>query len=62
MAKQATIECGPFGWLLRLPDGSAARGSDGRFPRYFKSPGDVIAWFGKQRAFIAANGKFEKAA
>lgn len=46
--KPVRIEWGMFGWLVRMPNGSAARTKDNRFPKYFKSALDCQKWFDKQ--------------
>lgn len=53
--KPGHVEFGMFGWLLRLPDGSAARAKNGRNPKYFSSAPQCVTWVRRQRNFIGAN-------
>lgn len=45
------VEHTMFGWVVRLPNGSAARGNDLRRPRCFKRLSDAIQ-FSKRRVLI----------
>ena len=58
--KPTSLEYGPFGWIIRLPNGSAARESTGRFPYHFKTPEAAIKWDFQHEIFIErvlAHGK-----
>jgi hypothetical protein len=43
-----------FGWHIELPDGRAARGRDGKHPKYFTSPDKALAWAERNRKAILA--------
>lgn len=57
--KPGYVDWTMFGWCLRLPNGSAARGQSGRFPKYFASAQAAWAWTMKQKLFIGGGAHAE---